>query len=194
VLKSPFSADVDAKFRFHSRREFDDKIIEESRSSSKSLDLEFPISYGIGIGYRIGDIFTLSLDVYRTQWNDFKFKDSQGNEVSAITGKPSNESDIDPTYQIRLGAEYLLIKEKFVIPFRGGLFYDPAPAEGSPDNFYGFSLGTGIGVHRFAFDIAYQFRWCNDVGQYLSQYMPEDSDFSQDVREHTVYSSLIIYF
>jgi len=190
VLKSPFTADVDKKFSFHSRVEIGDNIIENSSSSSEDLDLEFPISYGIGFAYRFSDIFTLSLDGYRTQWDDFKFKDSQGNEFSAITGKPSNESDIDPTHQIRLGAEYLLIKEKFVIPFRSGVFYDPAPAEGSPDNFYGFSLGTGIGGHRFAFDIAYQFRWGNDVGKYIL----ENLDFSEDVREHTIYSSLIIYF
>ncbi len=190
VLKSPFTADVDLNSKFNSRVYISENVIETSSSSSDDLDLEFPISYGLGMAYRVSDIFTVSLDVYRTHWDDFEFEDSQGNKFSAVTGKPSGESDIDPTNQIRMGAEYLLVRDKFVIPMRGGVFYDPAPAEDNPDDFFGFSLGTGIGVTRFAFDIAYQFRWGNDVGEYLL----EDLDFSQDVREHSVFSSLILYF
>jgi len=143
------------------------------------------------LAYRFSDNLTASLDLYRTEWDDFELKDSEGNKTSPISGLPSSESDVDPTYQVRMGAEYVFTQlEKYAIPLRGGLFYDPAPAEGSPDDYYGFSLGSGITSERFSFDIAYQYRFGNNVGDSILQNL----DFSQDVKEHTVYSSIIFYF
>ena len=127
------------------------------------------------ISSRFSDNFTTSFDVYRTEWDDFELEDSEGNKTSPISGLPSSESDVDPTYQVRLGAEYLFIQPKYVVPIRGGVFYDPAPAEGTPDDFYGFSVGSGIGIGRFVFDIAYQYRFGNDVGSS----MMENLDFSE---------------
>jgi hypothetical protein len=47
-------------------------------------------------------------------------------------------------------------------------FTTPAPAEGSPDDFYGFSLGSGFTLNdRFSLDIAYQYRFGNDVGDHI---------------------------
>ncbi len=40
------------------------------------------------------------------------------------------------------------------------------------------------------FDMAYQYRFGNNVGTSIMK----EWDFSQDVEEHTVYSSLIIHF
>jgi len=79
---------------------------------------------------------------------------------------------------------------RYLIPARCGIFYDPAPAQGSSDAFYGFSLGSGIARGRIVFDLAYQYRFGNDVGGSAL----EDIDFSQDVKEHTIYSSIIFYF
>jgi len=58
---------------------------------------------------------------------------------------------------IRLGAEYLAInsRESYAVPIRAGLFYDPAPAEGSPDDIYGLSLRL-TKDEWFSLDIAYQ--------------------------------------
>jgi hypothetical protein len=91
---------------------------------------------------------------------------------------------------VRLGAEYLFIKPNYSIPVRAGLFYDPAPAQGSPDDYYGFSLGTGIGIGRFVLDAAYVYRFGRDVAESLIPSM----NFSQDVDEHSIYTSLIIHF
>ncbi len=80
---------------------------------------------------------------------------------------------------------------KYVFPLCFGVFYDPAPAQGSPDDFYGFSIGSGIAHKRwFSFDIAYQYRFGNNVGSSVLK----DWDFSQDVYEHAVYTSVIFYF
>ena len=193
VFKTPFEADISKKSSFSSSIQFpnDPGSDQEVNVSDKtSLDLDMPMSYGIGFAYRFSDNFTTSLDIYRTHWDDFELEDSQGNKTSAISGRPSSQSDVDATYQVRMGAEYLFIGQKMVVPLRAGAFYDPAPAENSPDDFFGFSLGTGLGFDEVAFDIAYQFRWGNDVGDSILQNL----DFSEDVREHTLYTSMIVYF
>ncbi|UCG12519.1 MAG: hypothetical protein JSU72_18850 [Deltaproteobacteria bacterium] len=132
----------------------------------------------------------MSADVCRTERSDFIREDSQGNRTSPISGLPESQSDVDATMQVRAGAEYLFIKPEYVIPLRGDFFYDPAPAEGSPDDFYGLSVGSRVAVKSFAFDIAYQYRFGRNVGEHIL----EGFDFSQDVDEHTVYASVIFCF
>jgi len=148
------------------------------------------MSYGIGIAYRFSDKFTTSVDIYRTEWDDFILTNEDGDEISPITGEPADEANVRSTHQARAGAEYLHIADKYVIPFRGGVFYDPAPADGEPDAFYGFSCGTGFAKEKVVFDIAYQYRFGNDVAEFIL----EELDFSQDMREHTVYASIIYHF
>ncbi len=82
-------------------------------------------------------------------------------------------------------------KEWYVIPFRAGIFYDPAPAREGTDDFWGFSLGTGFGRKGFVFDVAYQYRTGKGVG--ASMY-DKAVHFSQDVDEHKVYASVIVRF
>lgn len=149
------------------------------------------MSYGLGLAYRFSDRLTVSGDLYRTHWADFIYEDEQGNKTLPLSaGKPEGSSDITNTTCIRLGGEYLIIGTSYVVPLRAGIFYDPAPAEGSPDHYYGFALGSGIAYGRFIFDVAYQFRFGNGVGGSLMQ----NKDIAQDVREHTLYTSMIIHF
>jgi len=193
VLKTPFTADIEHESIFSSSLVFPSNPGSNTTSSTSSVEdeeLDMPISYGIGLAYRFSDALTTSIDIYRTEWGDFILEDSNGSKTSPISGKSESESDIDPTHQVRMGLEYLFINPKYVIPLRGGIFYDPAPAEGSPDDFYGFSIGSGIAKGRFVFDIAYQYRFGNDVGSSILQNL----GFSQDVDEHTIYSSIIFHF
>ena len=189
VFKTPFEADLKHESTFVSSGHPEGNS-SNSNSYIEDETLDMPMSYGIGIAYRFSDQFTLSADVYRTEWGNFILTDSKGNDTSPTTGQPISESDIGPTHQVRIGGEYLFIKPKHLIPLRGGVFYDPAPAEGSPDDYFGFSLGTGISYGRFIFDIAYQYRFGNNVGTSILKNL----DFSQDVEEHTIYSSVIIHF
>lgn len=192
VFKSPFTADIRHKVTEENVLQGEEQPVIESAVQDEELDM--PMSYGLGIAYRFSDRFTLSADIYRTEWDEFTLTDSDGNEICPITERPANESDIDPTNQIRVGAEYLFIhpEAKYVIPLRAGIFYDPAPADKSPDDFYGVSLGSGIAMGRYIFDIACQYRFGNDVGKSMVQ--TNRSPFSQDVSEYTIYSSLIIHF
>jgi len=194
VLKSPFEADLDHESSFSSSMIFPEDPARNSstHTTTRSKEkLEMPMSYGVGLAYRFSDAFTVACDLYRTEWDDFVLTDAHGNKTSPVTGESVDESDIRPTVQVRLGAEYLIIgKEEVVVPLRGGVFYDPAPAKGSPDAYFGFSLGTGVAWGRAIFDVAYQYRYGKDVGTSLLR----DLQFSQDVREQTVYASLIWHF
>ena len=186
VLKTPFTADIKHK----------QSLIDQNQQNESTYDekLDMPMSYGIGLSYKISDEFRISADVYRTQWQDYIYTDSDGKKISPITNKSKDESDIDPTCQVRFGMEYLLINPKshYVIPLRAGVFYDPVPAQASPDDYYGFSLGSGFSMERYAFDIAYQYKFGNDVGASFTEGTTLSQD--QDVEEHMVYSSFIIYF
>ncbi|ETR65106.1 MAG: hypothetical protein OMM_14814, partial [Candidatus Magnetoglobus multicellularis str. Araruama] len=149
-----------------------------------------PMSFGLGIAYRFSDHVTVATDIYHTQWQHFYCQDAQGDRFSPITNEKYEISDIKPVWQVRTGMEYLHITSEYVIPFRGGLFYDPAPAEGKTDDFWGFSLGSGIGFNQYFFDFAYQLRFGKNIGTSVLQ----DFGFSQNVYEHLFYMSLIYHY
>ncbi len=193
ILKTPFTADI-----LHDRYYAESLFIgtgpgsghhSESFSTS-ATQLDMPMSYGMGLACRMSDEFTVSADIYRTQWDDFLYRDSGGNITSPITGLPESQSGIDATHQIRFGGEYLVIKPPYIIPLRAGLFYDPAPAQNKNDAYYGLSLGGGLAYKKYLFDIACQYRFGDNVGQSISQSL----NATQDVKELTVYMSLIVHF
>jgi len=189
ILKTPFTANISHSIIKRNATIYQNPEQIYNYPSDEKFDekMTMPMSYGIGIAYRFSDNFTISADIYKTLWNDFKLENGSGEKVSPITG---TDTESDPTTCFRLGVEYLIVGEKIVIPIRAGIFYDPAPAKASPDDYYGFSLGSGISCKWFSFDLAYQFRFGNNVGSSMFQ----NFDFYQDVREHRIYTSLIYYF
>jgi len=193
VIKTPFTADLTHKSNLEIEIDFPTvpELNQYYQSTSEdNVELDIPMSYGIGFAYRFSDNLTASFDIYRTEWDDFTLTNEDGDETSPITGEPIEEADIDPTNQIRTGIEYLHITNTYVIPVRGGLFYDPAPADGGSDAFYGYSFGTGFAKGKIVFDIAYQYRFGKDVAEFIL----EEFEFSQDMREHTIYASIIYHF
>ena len=111
---------------------------------------------------------------------------------------------------VRLGGEYVFIPKNTGVELnrlwsvRGGLFFDQEPAsgrsiaagrpigDGKPDNFYGFAAGVGLlAFQRFNFDVAYQFRYGNDVN---SDFSTGVESFSEDVIQHRLVFSTVIYF
>ena len=193
VFKSPFEARLSHDFDFESTVVFPTNPGSNSQNvirRRETVRVDFPMSYGIGLAARLSDALTLDLDVLRTDWSDYVLIDAQGNKINPITGKLQRDSDIADTTQVRLGGEYLIIGKTVVIPLRAGIFYDPEPAEKNPDDFWGFSLGSGLGYKRYAFDIAYQYRFGRDVRTATVGNEPS----SQDVDQHTAYMSLIYHF
>jgi len=190
VYKSSFKGDIRHKGRYYEAIHGPGLNFESSWTSDEELDMRIPPSYGIGLSYRHSDAWTVALDLYRTEWSRFWMTDSNGKKVNPLTGKSLSDGRPVDTTQIRLGTEYLFIREQSVIPVRFGLFYDPEPATGKTDEYYGFSMGTGYATERIAFDIAYQFR----MGNFLDSDVGVIKNTTADVRQHSVLMSLIYYF
>jgi long-subunit fatty acid transport protein/photosystem II stability/assembly factor-like uncharacterized protein len=192
VVKTPFTASLHHEYRYESTQTVDNGPPNTSyQSVTESVELEMPLSYGAGLAWRASDAFTMDLDIYRTNWENYFLKDSQGNRFSPIDGRPKSESNVKDTTQVRIGGEYLFIRQEknMVIPVRAGFFYDPEPSEGSPEDFYGFAVGSGIAYKQFILDVAYQFRWGNDVdtGNLIST-------SKADITQHTFLASIIFHF
>ncbi len=178
--------------------------------------IHFPASIAVGAAYHANERLTLSFDVTRTDWSSFYAEDAQGKRFSLVdasnVGGSASRSHFDPTYTIRLGAEYVFkpqhIEEgmRYLWSLRGGLFYDQEPASGksnadrlyggrgsgSPDSFYGFSLGAGLLAHRrINFDFAYQLRYGPGVN---GDFIQGVEGFDEDVLQHRFLFSTVLYF
>ncbi|MFC1799192.1 OmpP1/FadL family transporter, partial [Thermodesulfobacteriota bacterium] len=194
VFKSPFEARLKHDYFYESSIVYPTFPAADTYNSIRTTDkviLDMPMSYGLGLAYRMSDVFTMDLDVYQTRWSDYVLHDAAGNQTSPISVKSTSESDIDDTVQLRFGMEYLfLYKYSYIFPARAGIFYDPEPAEGSPDDFFGLSLGSGVAYKQIVFDLAYQYRFGRDVRSTTVG----NEDSTQDVDQHTVYASVIFHF
>jgi long-subunit fatty acid transport protein len=195
VVKTPFKASLAHRFEQTGTTTYGAPVntttVSTPITTEEEVALYMPLSYGLGWSRRFRDRWTVSLDAYRTEWQDYRLVDSQGNEFSPIDGRFKEASDVDATHHLRLGAEYLFLMpgNATALPLRAGLFYDPEPAEGSPRDFYGLALGAGISRLRFSCDLAYQLRWARDAdsGNLIA-------DSRADVLQHTILLSLIYYF
>lgn len=200
VYKKGYKAQVDYKETYTTRQHMVNVANPADSSTSvtpwtvvadERQELEMPASYGLGLSCRFSDQFSMDLDVYRTEWQNFVMKQADGRKISLITGRHISESDTEPTHQVRLGAEYLfMFQNKYVVPARAGVFYDPEPTEKTPDDFYGFSMGGGLAVGSLVFDMAYQYRW----GHHVRKVRLGTEEAYQDVEQHAVYASLIYHF
>lgn len=190
VFKTPFDADLGIERDAHSIIDPFSPPPGSSMHSSEKLTMKMPASYGFGISYRHSDVWTVALDVYRTEWSHFLIRDSYGNEINPIDTKPISEGRLKDTTQVRIGTEYLFVKDKNVIPLRFGLFYDPEPQKGTFDNYYGFSLGTGYATGKVAIDVAYQCR----IGRNLKGDLSYIEGVKADITQHAVMMSVIYYF
>ena len=190
VIKPSYTLDI----RHHrlvisrySDTEENDQVI-----TDKTLDseFEFPFILGTGIAWRPTDLVTISTDLTWTDWSDFTFKE-EGKTTNPVSGRPLSEGKLDDTVTLRLGCEYLIVRDNYLVPLRWGIGYDPAPAVDSVDDFYTVNVGTGIQLFkRVNFDVAYEFRWGNDVNSDTFQGI----DASEDIRQHRVLASMIYYF
>lgn len=189
--------------------------------SKRQKEYTFPSAFGLGVAYRFPkDRLTLSFDVTRRAWNQFEVLDPENTRrafrrTSGVTGLNKGLTEIDPTYTVRLGAEYVFVddakpKQNFLPSLRAGLFYDPEPSggrkdlwygvgvngksqkgSGDPNDFFGFSLGAGVLIKdRVNLDLAYVYRFGSGA---------RDDTFGlfgteADVEQHTIYMSTVVYF
>ena len=185
VYDTPYTADVDRITNFKSIS----TLGQSTGRERKNFEVDYPMSLGLGLGFRYNDALSFSMDLTWTDWSVFKQKDEDGNKSRPLGGA-STDRKIDDTYTVRCGTEYLIFGKKVIIPVRGGLFYDPRPSLDDPTDVYGFSVGSGITFKRFSLDCAYQFRWANDVDG--EDFGLSGADF--DLNDHMLLASVIVYF
>jgi len=191
VVKTPFEARARHEKRTHTTvYQFGSGTSGGTLNFKEDVDIEMPLSYGLGIALRFSDRLTVSMDVYRTEWSQFILEDGAGVRRSPVTGKLSHETDVKATHQVRLGMEYLFILTRTVIPLRLGLFYDPEPSEDNPEDYWGLSVGTGVSAGPLIIDFAYQFRF----GRHVEGDVLGIPGTDADVEQHLFKASVIYHF
>ncbi|MBF0559732.1 MAG: outer membrane protein transport protein [Nitrospirae bacterium] len=189
VYKTPFSGRLKDKQTFQELQTLGGTTNTSSATTKEYMTMNMPASYGLGFNYHPTDHWVFDLDVYRTEWSTF-YLDDQGNKINPLSTEPLSNGRLNNTTQVRLGGEYLFISEKLVIPVRMGLFYDPEPATGKLDNYYGIAVGSGYSTGKVSFDLSYQFRF----GRKVVADVASITGSSINVDQHTVMLSLIYYF
>ncbi len=194
VFKTPFNASL--RYRYKETQKVYQpaigSIITSSVKFSEHRELKMPMSYGLGMAVRLSDILTISFDVYRTNWSRFFMEDKENGDFSPIDGTPRRHSHVHDTTQVRIGGEYLLMLKQTIIPLRAGLFYDPQPSQKHPDDFFGFSLGSGIMLKKhILLDWAYQMRYGHNV---CGGSLGGISDAKADIIQHKLMLSMIYHF
>jgi long-subunit fatty acid transport protein len=194
VLKTPFTASLRHEFSYSQIQVLGppvDTDVTSQQAIIEDVELKMPFSYGVGLSWRISDALSMDMDIYRTEWRNYLLTDGQGNKFSPIDGRPESETNVKDTSQIRIGGEYLFIsgKTEIVIPMRVGLFYDPIPSDGSPEDLFGFAIGSGLAYKGFIFDLAYQLRWGREVdtGNLITT-------SKADITQHAILASVIYHF
>ena len=189
IIDFPYTSDIQHKINYTFKTSME--VIHESYDRNESIYM--PISYGLGLSYKLSDQLFFSLDAYQTRWDNFMYTDYTGAKKNPITGIPIHISKTKPTWRLKSGIEYRHInkKKEYVIPFRAGFFYDPSPSTGCPDTILGISLGLGLTFKRYSFDFAYQYRFGNDIGKDL--FSTFNYNISENLREHKMYMGIIFY-
>lgn len=156
---------------------------------SNDAKLRMPATLAVGAAYRPDDRWTISGDLTWRQWSRFNYNATSGNEnpLRFVAGDKPHSPD---TTTVRIGAEYLIIRDDYTVPLRCGLGYDPGPAIDEVDEYYTVSLGTGYQRGRVAFDIAYELRVGSDVNGFSTTVLSG----SEDVLRHRIIASTIFYF
>lgn len=187
VVKPAFTLDLD-----HTTSEgYADTYSPLTYTDAESeAELEMPLIAGAGVAWRPSDPLTISFDATWTQWSEFNLQENDA-ERNPLSDRAEDVGRCEDATTCRLGAEYLLVYPTYVVPLRCGLGYDPGPAIDQVDAFYTASVGTGLQVGRFAFDVGYEVRWGNGVN---SSIYPAAWGSSEDVLQHRLLASMIVYF
>ena len=197
VVNLPFKADLKVEQKIENLHLPPEDPERVQADEKQDVVMDFPVSFGLGLAWRPIDPLTLSLDYMRVEWPDFVFTDEAGDKYSVITSLPANEdgkADVGATNTVRFGVEYLFSWPKLVWPVRGGFFYDPEPAAGGTDDYFGFAVGSGVTFKWITFDIAYVFKFGDDILPSNITDIRNVEDARTDVKQHTFLFSTVATF
>jgi long-chain fatty acid transport protein len=146
----------------------DDVTTERSESSigppetntidqSGSGTINWPETIALGISGRPIQQLLLSADWTTTNWSKSTYKGSRG-AIAVDEPFPGGVGAAqEDSRQLRLGAEYAVIGEKFAVPFRAGIFTDRQILRddaGETVDIHGYSIGSGLAAGNWFFDLA----------------------------------------
>ncbi len=158
------------------------------------LAMQLPGSYALGVSYRPIDEVVLSADVTWVDWGDFWISDAAGREF-LVSAERADQAHVDAVTTVRAGAEWSVLLRQTILTMRAGAFYDPEPSRGTPQDFYGLSLGLGVTRQQLSVDLAYQLRFglgVRGVAELSQLFLSPDGEL--DVVQHAVYLSTVWYF
>ena len=172
-----------------------------NRAASDDVRLDLPGAVGVGSSWRPRDQITLSVDYTRTFWSRARIRHfftlaptpvgedaprpEESGDVYESLPYPTLDAPANDTEQIRVGVEYVVIRDRVRWPIRAGYFTDrqtfPA-ADGASPWFNGATLGLGMGVGPLMLDVAFVY----ETGDYV-----DPSVFQQSLTARRVLISLI---
>jgi len=167
VFRTPFTLDFE-----ETRQRFSDGELDPAESFTQSAKIKYPYSVGLGVAIRPADQLTLSTDFTLANWSEARrtdgvvtFLEDAAPQTIAEEPFPGNGTDDDSnprkqndTKQLRIGAEYVFLKDKWLLPVRAGFFRNTQfITDGNDDSitYTGLTAGIGIGIKDFLFDVAF---------------------------------------
>jgi long-subunit fatty acid transport protein len=179
----------------------------ENAFASDAVRLDFPGAVAFGVSWRPLSQLTVSTDYTRTFWSKGRIRNFftlPPTPVNATTPPvPAAPEDFFPslaypsflqstdasrqqdTEQIRIGTEYVFIRERFKWPVRAGYFSDRqivTGASGRAPRFNGLTAGAGVVFGSLLFDVAFVY----ETGDFL-----ESNDSQKTVKARKLLASVI---
>ena len=169
---------------------------EEAEIEQKEVEFNFPFFATLGALVLWSPNLYTSMDVRFVDWSSFAYDVEGEGKINPFDGTPHGQHAIKDTWSARIGTEYLhqWAHRKIEIPLRVGLVWEQRPALGDPDDYYGFSCGSGIGLGenpgKLFVDFAYNYLRADDV----QTVVPEQDGLSTDTVQHQFFVSVIKHF
>jgi len=158
TLENPIPLKVGMSIRtpFELEAEYSVEDVWGNEETETSI-VEMPFMFGIGASYRLGENLTFAIDYEMRAYGKSEIKE-KGQE----DGSPLSESK-ENLNQFRIGAEYLLVTDFAVLPIRLGFQTVPTVYANYDDNYdpkdqvtgFGFAIGSGLIMERYALDVTY---------------------------------------
>ncbi len=128
----------------------------DKEEDGNNATIEIPFMFGIGASYRLGEFLTFALDLETRAYGNSKIKPEGAQDFNV---SPSEKN----LNQLRAGAEYLLVTDFAVLPLRIGIQtvptvyanYDNSNQPEDQVKGFGFAIGSGLIMERYALDITY---------------------------------------
>ena len=145
----------------------------DRREERDNAELHLPGAVGGGLSWRVTSPLTVSADYTRTSWSEGEIR------RFFLIPPPTPQFDTNPpireferlpypslaenqlqsdTEQLRLGAEFLVLRGAVRWPVRAGFFTDRqffTDGAGRAPRYTGFTVGTGLGLGPVLLDVAY---------------------------------------